>query len=77
MTVSWTSYHEMEVTDEELREAVRFAKRQLDRGNDETAALHNAVDDLISAWEDVDYYSVTDEAYDQIKAAVKAGLSEN
>ena len=76
MEINWTVEYGLDITDDELQEIVGFARDYMKQGLARDKAVSSAVDGYLQGQDDCIYYTITDEATEQIEAEVNKLLTE-
>lgn len=70
-TITWTVTHSVDIDDYDLESALATIKELLAAGILLDEAVHLAIVDIISSFEDEAYYAVTEEVDEQIEKLVR------
>ena len=76
MEINWTVEYGLDITDDEMQEIAGFARDYMKQGLTREKAISAAVDGYLQGQDDVIYYSITDEATEQIEAKITEYLTE-
>lgn len=74
--LTWTVKYYHTVTTDEIKDMVKYAKKNLRLGCSFDEAVSDAVKDYLSGQEDDVYYTITDEATEKIEAVVAQRLKK-
>ena len=70
-TITWTVTNSVDIDDYDLESALEMIKERLAVGDLIDQAIHVAVDDLVSGWDDDIFYSVTEDVEKQVEKLVR------
>jgi hypothetical protein len=70
-TITWTVTNSVDVDDYDLESALAMIKERLAAGDLPDDAVHVAVDDLVSGWDDDLFYSLTEDVEKQVEKLVR------
>jgi len=76
MEFNWTVEYSLDITDDEMQEIVDAARDYMKQGIAREDAITTAVCGYLEGQDDSIYYSITDEATEQIEAKVNEYLTE-
>lgn len=76
MEINWIVEYGLDITDHELQEIVDYARSYMEQGVARDEAISLAVRGYLEGQDDVIYYTITDEATEQIEAEVNKLLTE-
>ena len=76
MEINWTVEYDLNVTDYELDEMVNTARVCMERGTSQEEAVSLAVQGYLEGQDDAIFYTITEEATEQIEAEVNKLLTE-
>ena len=76
MEINWTVEYSLDITDDEMQEIADFAHDYIKQGIAREDAITTAVGSYLEGQDDFIYYSITDEATEQIEAKVNEYLTE-
>ena len=76
MEINWTVEYSLDINDDEIQEIADFARAYMKQGLTREKAISSAVDGYLQGQDDYIYYSITDEATEQIEAKVNEYLTE-
>ena len=76
MEFNWTVEYSLDITDDEMQEIADFARDYMEQGIARDDAITTAVSGYLEGQDDYIYYSITDEATEQIEAKISEYLPE-
>lgn len=76
MEITWTVEYDLDITDHELHEIVDYARSYMKQGVARDKAISLAVGGYLEGQDDSIYYTITEEATEQIEAEVNKLLTE-
>ena len=76
MEINWTVEYSLSINDDELQEIAGFARDYMKQGLARNEAISSAVSGYLEGQDDCIYYSITEEATEQIEAEVNKLLIE-
>lgn len=76
MDITWTVEYFLNITDDEMQEIADFARAYMKQGLTKEEAISSAVDGYLQGQDDSIYYSINEEATDQIEAKINEYLTE-
>jgi len=76
MEITWTVEYSLFVTDDEMKGMANIANYYIQKGHEREEAIHEAVNDYLMGQDDCIYYSITEEASQQIEDTLNKLLIE-
>lgn len=76
MEINWTVEYDLSITDHELQEIVDYAHSYMEQGVARDEAISSAVRGYLEGQDDSIYYTITEEATEQIEAEINKLLTE-
>ena len=76
MEITWTVEYSLFVSDNEMKDIADIARYYMQEGNSQEEAIEWAVRNYIAGQDDAIFYSITEEAIEQIEAEVNKLLTE-
>lgn len=76
MEINWTVEYSLDIDDDDVQEIADFARAYMKQGLTREKAISSAVDGYLQGQDDCIYYSITEEATEQIEAKISEYLPE-
>ena len=76
MEIIWTVEYSLDITDGELKDMIEVANDYLRKGHEREEAIQETVNDYLAGQDDCIYYSITEEASQQIEDMLNKLLTE-
>ena len=76
MEINWTVEYSLDITDGDLENMAEVANDYIREGYEREEAIHEAVNDYLMGLDDCIYYSITEEAGQQIEDTLNEHLTQ-